>query len=239
MNKLVSSVLVVSMTMLNTGIAFAQQTPAPAAGGAAGGAAAPAAPAAPPPMGFFITSVGKGDGGNLGGLAGADAHCQTLAQAVGAGTRQWAAYLSAQEAGGQPAVNAKDRIGAGPWYNQKGVLIATNPNTLHAPGNVNKATALNEKGEMVNGRGDTPLMHDIMTGTQRDGTAFAAGTDRTCSNWTSNVAGAPGGAMMGHHDLQGAPTDNYWNMAHASNGCSEPNVRQGGGAGLFYCFARQ
>ena len=172
MNKLVSSVLVVSMTLLNTGIAFAQQTPAPAAGGAAGGAAAPAAPAAPPPMGFFITSVGKGDGGNLGGLAGADAHCQTLAQAVGAGTRQWAAYLSAQEAGGQPAVNAKDRIGAGPWYNQKGVLIAANPNNLHAPGNVNKATALNEKGELVNGRGDTPLMHDIMTGTQRDGTTL-------------------------------------------------------------------
>ena len=244
MKKAISTALVLSMTMLHAGVVFAQQAPAPTpapAGGAAPATppAAAATPAPPPVMGFFITSVGKGDGGNLGGLAGADAHCQTLAQAVGAGSRQWAAYLSTQAVGGATAVNAKERIGTGPWYNQKLALIATNPNTLHAPGNVNKATALNEKGEMINGRGDaTPLMHDIMTGTQKDGMAFAPEADRTCANWTSNVAGAPGGAMMGHHDLQGAPTDNYWQQAHASNGCSEANVRQGGGAGLIYCFAR-
>ncbi len=231
MNKIANNAVriaaVVSLTMLSGGTALGQ---------AAGGAAAAANTA----MGFFVTSVGKGDGGNLGGLAGADAHCQSLATAVGAGGRTWVAYLSTQEAAGAPAVNAKDRIGTGPWYNQKATLIATNPNTLHAPGNVNRATALNEKGEEVNGRGGpTPLQHDILTGTQREGTTFAAGTDRTCSNWTSNVAGAPGGAMMGHTDLQGAPTDNYWNTAHASTGCSQTNVMAGGGAGYFYCFARQ
>ncbi len=229
-NNAVRIVAAVSLTMLTSGTALGQ-----AAGGAAGGAAAAVNTA----MGFFITSVGKGDGGNLGGLAGADAHCQTLAAAAGAGNRTWAAYLSTQATATEPAVNAKDRIGTGPWYNQKAVLIATNPNTLHAPGNINKATALTEKGDMVNGRGDTPLQHDIMTGTQKDGTAFAAGTDRTCSNYTSNVAGAPGGMQLGHHDLQGAPTDNFWNFAHASTGCTQQNISQGGGAGFFYCFARQ
>ena len=222
MNRAITFAAIVALATLNSEAALGQA----------------AAQAANTAMGFFVTSVGKNDGGNLGGLAGADAHCQTLAAAVGAGGRTWAAYLSTQETPGNPAINAKDRIGPGPWYNQKGVFIAQNPNTLHAPGNINKATALNEKGEPINGRGDaTPLQHDILTGTQRDGTAFAAGTDRTCSNWTSNVAGAPGGAMMGHTDLQGAPADNYWNMSHASNGCNQPNVMAGGGAGYFDCFA--
>jgi hypothetical protein len=226
-NNAVRIVAAVSLTMLSGGTALGQ-----AAGGAAGGAAAAANTA----MGFFITSVGKGDGGNLGGLAGADAHCQQLAQAAGHGNRQWAAYLSTQAVGNTPAVNAKDRIGTGPWYNQAGVLIATNPTTLHAPGNITKATGLTEKGGVINGRGDMPNTHDILTGTQQDGTAFAAGTDRTCNNWTSNTTG---GAMMGHHDLQGNATTNYWNFSHASNGCTQQNVMQGGGAGLFYCFARQ
>ena len=223
MNRAITFAAIVAMATLNSEAALGQA----------------AAQAVNTAMGFFVTSVGKGDGGNLGGLAGADALCQSLAAAVGAGGRTWAAYLSTQETPGNPAVNAKDRIGAGPWYNQKGVLVGQNAVTLHGPGNINRATALNEKGEEINGRaGPAPLQHDILTGTQRDGTAFAPGTDRTCSNWTSNVAGAPGGAMMGHTDLQGAPVDNYWNMSHASNGCSQTNVMAGGGAGYFYCFAK-
>lgn len=228
MNKALSIAVITSVSLLHGGTALGQAAQA----------------TVNTAMGFFVTSVGKGDGGNLGGLAGADAHCQTLATAVGAGNRTWVAYLSTQETPGNPAINAKDRVGPGPWYNQKAMFIATNPTILHAPGNINKATALNEKGEPVNGRGDaTPLQHDILTGTQIDGTAFAAGADRTCSNWTSNVAGVAGtvggGAMMGHTDLQGNNTANYWNYSHASNGCSQANVMQGGGAGFFYCFARQ
>jgi hypothetical protein len=189
-------------------------------------------------MSFFITSAGPGDGANLGGLAGADKHCQTLAQAAGAGNRTWRAYLSTQAAGSQPAVNARDRIGTGPWYNAKGVKIAENIADLHSDSNnLTKDTQLTERGAIVNGRGDTPNMHDILTGSNLDGTAFPPGTDKTCSNWTSSAAGS---AQIGHHDRQGGgenPTS--WNSAHGSRGCSQDNLRGTGGAGLFYCFAAQ
>ena len=187
------------------------------------------------PMSFFVTSVGKGDGANLGGLAGADAHCQQLADAAGAGGRTWHAYLSTS---GDGAVSAKDRIGAGPWANAKGVQIAANVDELHSDANkINKETALNERGETVNGRGDTPNQHDMLTGTQQNGTAFAGGDDMTCGNWTSNAAGA---AMTGHHDLIGNPQGiNFWNFSHASRGCSQENLVGTGGAGLFYCFAAE
>ncbi len=187
------------------------------------------------PMGFFITSVGSGDGANLGGLKGADAHCQKLAAAAGGGSRTWRAYLSTSAAGGQQAANAKDRIGPGPWYNAKGVLIAQNVAELHGENKLTKETQLTEKGEVVNGRGDTPNRHDILTGSQLDGTAFADGQDHTCANWTSNSAGS---AQVGHHDRQGGganPTS--WNNAHASKGCSQENLRGTGGDALFYCFA--
>jgi hypothetical protein len=184
-------------------------------------------------MSFFITSVGKGDGANLGGIAGADAHCQALAKAAGAGNRTWHAYLSTQ---GQGAVNARDRIGPGPWQNAKGTVVAKNVADLHGDANqLSKANSVDEKGAVVNGRGDTPNRHDILTGSQADGTAFPATPDMTCNNWTSNAAGS---AMMGHHDRQGggaAPTS--WNAAHGSKGCSQDNLRGTGGDGLFYCFA--
>ncbi len=188
----------------------------------------------PMPMGFFITSVGSGDGGNLGGLAGADAHCQKLAAAAGAGNRTWRAYLSGMEGG--KVVNAKDRIGTGPWANAKGVVIATSVADLHSDTNkLTKESQLTEKGTVVNGRGDTPNTHDILTGSQLDGTAFTDGADHTCNNWTSNSTGS---AQVGHHDRQGGganPTS--WNNAHASKGCSQANLVGTGGAGLFYCFA--
>ncbi len=186
-----------------------------------------------PPLGFFITSVGSGNGANLGGLSGADAHCQKLASAVGAGSRTWRAYLSGTE-NGKP-VNAKDRIGAGPWANAKGVIIAQNVAELHGENKLTKDTQLTEKGAVVNGRGDTPNTHDILTGSQLDGTAFTDGADHTCNNWTSNDTGS---AQVGHHDRQGGganPTS--WNNAHASKGCSQANLVGTGGAGLFYCFA--
>jgi hypothetical protein len=186
-----------------------------------------------PQMSFFITSVGSGNGANLGGLAGADAHCQNLAKAAGAGNRQWRAYLSTQGSG---AVNAKDRIGAGPWINSKGVQIAANVAELHSDkNNLTKETQLTEKGTVVNGRGDSPNQHDILTGSNLDGTGFPAGEDHTCSNWTSQDAGS---AQVGHHDRQGGganPTS--WNNAHASKGCSQANLVATGGNGYFYCFA--
>ncbi len=186
------------------------------------------------PLGFFITSVGSGDGANLGGLTGADAHCQKLAAAAGAGSRTWRAYLSATEGGKD--VNAKDRIGAGPWYNAKGIMIAQNLADLHSDANkLTKETQLSEKGAVVNGRGDTPNMHDILTGSQLDGTAFTDGADHTCNNWRSN---ADGSAQVGHHDRQGGganPTS--WNSSHGSKGCSQAALVGTGGAGLFYCFA--
>ncbi len=184
-------------------------------------------------LSFFITSTGSGDGANLGGLIGADAICKSRATAVGHGNKNWKAYLSTQ---GMMGVSAKDRIGAGPWYNAKGVMVAASVDDLHSDQNkLSKEGSLNEKGEQVNGRGDTPNRHDILTGSNLDGTAFGAGSDMTCSNWTSNDQGS---AMAGHHDRQGGganPTS--WNAAHPSRGCSQPNLIATGGDGLFYCFA--
>jgi hypothetical protein len=190
---------------------------------------------------FFVTSTGIGNGGNLGGLAGADNYCQTLAQAAGAGARTWRAYLSTQEGEGQPAVNARDRIGKGPWQNSKGVVIAKDVAELHGANNLTKQTALSEKGDVINGRGDTPNRHDALTGSQGDGTAFPAGADRTCGNWTSSAQGA---AMLGHIDRIGLREDDAshsWNSSHPSRGpdggCSQADLRSTGGDGLFYCFA--
>jgi hypothetical protein len=192
-------------------------------------------------MTFFITSVGSGQGADLGGLVGADRHCQTLAQAAGAGGRTWRAYLSTQAAGGTAAVNARDRIGRGPWQNAKGVVVAKDVAELHGTNNLGKQTSLTEKGEVVNGRGDTPNTHDLLTGTQPDGTAFAAGEDRTCGNWTKS--GADGAAMLGHHDRMGLneePPSKSWNSSHLSRGgCSQDALKSTGGAGLFYCFAAE
>ncbi|MEK0082839.1 hypothetical protein [Benzoatithermus flavus] len=190
-------------------------------------------------MSFFVTSVGSGKGADLGGLEGADRHCRQLAEAVGAGGRTWRAYLSTQATDGQPAVDARSRIGSGPWRNAKGVVIARDVNELHGTNNLTKETALTEKGEIVKGRGDTPNMHDILTGSQPDGTAFAVAEDRTCGNWTRN--GTEGAAMLGHHDRMGLRDDaasKSWNSSHLSRGgCSQEALRGTGGAGLFYCFA--
>ena len=190
------------------------------------------------PMSFFITSKGPGDGANLGGLTGADKHCQNLATAAGAGNRTWRAYLSTTAADGQPTVNARDRIGKGPWYNAKGVRVADNVADLHSDKNkLGKETSRTEKGEMVNGRGDTPNRHDILTGSQLDGTALTGDPIKTtCGNWTSNSA--DGSTHVGHHDRQGGGTNpTSWNFAHPSNGCGQENLRATGGDGLFYCFA--
>jgi hypothetical protein len=189
-----------------------------------------------PGMSFFITSANPGNGANLGGLAGADKHCQTLAAAAGAGTRTWRAYLSTTASDGQKAVNARDRIGSGPWVNAKGVQVAASVADLHSENNkLSKEQSLTEKGAMVNGRGDKPNQHDILTGSQPDGTAPSGEKDATCGNWTS---GATGSALVGHHDRQGGganPTS--WNSAHPSSGCSLENLRGTGGEGLIYCFA--
>lgn len=189
-------------------------------------------------MTFFITSAGSGQGASLNGIEGADQHCQSLAKAAGATAKVWRAYLSVSAMDGKPAVNARDRIGKGPWKNAKGEVIAKNLEDLHgASNNLNKQTALTEKGEVVNGRGDKPNQHDILTGSQADGTAFAAGEDHTCKNWTS---GAEGSAQVGHHDRQGGGTDGTsWNSAHGSKGCSQENLVGTGGSGRFYCFAAQ
>ncbi len=190
------------------------------------------------PMGFFITSAGPGNGGDLGGLEGADAHCQSLAEAVGAGDRTWRAYLSTQATGNQRAVNARDRIGDGPWVNAEGLRIASDVDELHYNNaNIRYEFALNERGERVNSgaSGDEPSMHDILTGSRLDGTAFPPGEDRTCSNWTSSGEGS---AMVGHHDRFSFTTPGSpWNTAHPSRGCSQENLVGTGGNGLFYCFA--
>ncbi|TCR70631.1 hypothetical protein [Bosea sp. BK604] len=191
-------------------------------------------------MTFFVTSAGSGKGADLGGLEGADAICQRLAQAVGAGGKTWRAYLSTQATGGAPAVNARDRIGAGPWRNAKGTVIASGVADLHgAATNLTKQTALTEKGEIVNGGGDTPNTHDILTGSQADGTAFAPGEDRTCGNYTKS--GTEGAVMLGHHDRRGlddSAAAKSWNMSHLSRGgCSQDALKSTGGAGLLYCFA--
>jgi hypothetical protein len=181
-------------------------------------------------MSFFVTSQGPGDGANLGGLAGADAHCTSLAEAAGVTGKTWAAYLSTDQE------NARDRIGSGPWVNAKGVTIASSVEALHGEENgITKETALTETGEMVNGRGDDPNVHDILTGSNPDGTAHAA----TCENWTSNGEGS---AMLGHHDRLGLDESaeaKSWNASHPSQGCGQEALRSTGGAGLFYCFARQ
>jgi hypothetical protein len=189
-------------------------------------------------MTFFITSTGTGKGADLGGLAGADRHCQTLAAAAGAGKLTWRAYLSASAADGKPAVNARDRIGKGPWHNAQGRLIARNVAELHANNNISRMTALTEKGERVNGRAETPNTHDILTGSQPDGTVVAGDPAKTtCGNWTRSGEGA---AMVGHHDRWGLRDDEAsrsWNSSHPSRGCSQDNLRASGGAGLLYCFA--
>lgn len=190
-------------------------------------------------MTFFVTSIGSGKGADLGGLAGADRHCQTLANAAGAGNRTWRAYLSTSAAGGAPAVNAIDRIGRGPWRNANGVVIATDIENLHGNNNITKQTNVTEKGAVVNGRGDTPNMHDILTGSRTNGLAFPAGNDMTCGNWTKS--GTDGAVQVGHSDRQGLSDDYYaksWNSSHASRGgCSQDALKGTGGAGLFYCFA--
>jgi hypothetical protein len=216
---LIASTAVASATLLSLGMTGAAHAQAAA-------------------MTFFITSSGPGKGADLGGLTGADAQCQKLAQAVGATGKTWHAYLSTQ---GQGAVNAKDRIGKGPWQNAKGVVVAKDVADLHGGNNLTKQTALNEKGEVVNGRGDTPNRHDILTGSQADGTAFAGTDDRTCGNWTSSTQGA---AMLGHSDRTGldesAPAKS-WNASHpsrgAEGGCSQADLKSTGGDGLLYCFA--
>jgi hypothetical protein len=185
-------------------------------------------------MTFFVTSKGPGNGGDLGGLAGADAHCQALAQAEGAGDHTWRAYLSTSAGDGQPAINARDRIGKGPWYNAEGLLVAANLDELHSDKNqISKETAVTERLDPVNGVGDNPNVHDILTGSNPDGTAYA-GDDLTCRNWTSS---ADGRAQVGHHDRRGLTEGvNSWNSVHASRGCGQPDLQATGGAGLFYCF---
>jgi len=192
-------------------------------------------------MTFFVTSAGSGKGADLGGLAGADQLCQRLAQSAGSGNRTWRAYLSTQAADGQPAVNARDRIGRGPWQNAKGVVVAKDLDELHGANQLTKQTALTEKSDVVNGRSDTPNRHDALTGTQSDGHAFPPGDDKTCHNWTSSTQGA---AMVGHIDRQGLRDDDAsrsWNSSHLSRGpeggCSQADLRSTGGDGLFYCFA--
>jgi hypothetical protein len=192
-------------------------------------------------MTFFVTGTPIGKGADLGGLSGADQHCQQLAQAAGAGGRTWHAYLSTQAANGQPAANARDRIGSGPWHNAKGVVVARNLDELHGNNNLTKQTSLSEKGDAINGRGDNPNRHDALTGSQMDGRAFPPGDDKTCHNWTSSTQGS---AMLGHIDRQGLTDDapsKSWNSSHPSRGpdggCSQADLRSTGGDGLFYCFA--
>jgi hypothetical protein len=186
-------------------------------------------------MSFFVTSVGSGKGADLGGLAGADKHCQDLAAAAGTGAKTWRAYLSTQGAG---AVNARDRIGKGPWQNAKGVVIATSIADLHCDNNkVAKENDLSEKGEVINGYGDSPNRHDVLTGLQPDGTACHPDKDMTCKNYTSSTEGS---VMLGHSDRNGPatfPTVKSWNAAHGSRGCSQAGLISTGGDGLLYCFA--
>ena len=193
-----------------------------------------------PPTTFFITSVNPGQAGNLGGLAGADAYCEKLASAAGVGGRNWRAYLSTQTSAAGPAVNARDRIGKGPWTNAKGVVIAKDLAELHGQNNINRQTALTETGQVVpaSADGDRENKHDILTGSKPDGTAMPPGRDATCSNWTSS---GQGGAMVGHHNRGGINPDPVanvsWNSSHITPGCDMPSLVKVGGAGLFYCFA--
>ena len=188
-------------------------------------------------MSFFVTSAGPGKGADLGGLAGADKQCQSLATAAGAGNRTWRAYLSQQPTANVPGINARDRIGKGPWMNAKGVVVATDVDNLHGANNLTKATALTETGAVVNGRGDTPNMHDMLTGSQPDGRFIAGNVNSTCGNWTQSGEGS---AMLGHHDKTGLDESvpaKSWNSSHLSRGCSADALKATGGAGLYYCFA--
>lgn len=226
MRRTIRSLVFVSLAVATAALLVACATPPPTG-----------------PMGFFVTSVGAGNGADLGGLAGADAHCQKLATAAGAGQRTWRAYLSTTEvaaappAAATPAVHARDRIGNGPWYNARRELIAMNVASLHGDNNVTKATALDENGAPVKGRGDTPNQHDILTGSRPDGTAFGGPGAFTCGNWTQSGEGS---AVIGHHDRNGLSKDPWavsWNSSHQTRGCSQPALVTTGGAGLFYCFA--
>jgi len=188
-------------------------------------------------MPFFVSSTGSGNGADLGGLAGADRLCTSLATSAGIGNHTWRAYLSTQASGGTPAVNARDRIGTGPWANVKGTVIAKDVTELHAANNLTKQTALTEKGDVVNGRGDTPNMHDILTGSQPDGTGIAGVVDSTCGNWTKSGEGA---AMLGHSDRTGLDESvpaKSWNSSHQSRGCSYDALKATGGDARIYCFA--
>jgi hypothetical protein len=205
-------------------------------------AASPAAAQSQPPqfpdMTFFITSVAGPDGANFGGLEGADKHCQTLAAKAGAGNKTWRAYLSTQEADGKPAINARDRIGNGPWVNASGVQIAANIDGLHSDNNkINEETGVTDNGRMIPGRRFAVNRHDILTGSTADGRAYPAGEDHTCGNWTKNGEGS---GFVGHHDRAGLRDDapsKSWNAAHPSRGCSEPLLQRSGGGGFIYCFA--
>ena len=188
-------------------------------------------------MSFFVTSAGPGKGADLGGLAGADKQCLTLATAAGAGNHTWRAYLSQQPTANVPGVNARDRIGKGPLMNAKGVVVATDVENLHGTNNLSKATSLTETGAIVNGRGDTPNTHDLLTGSQPDGRFIAGNVNTTCGNWTQSGEGS---AMLGHHDRSGLDESvpaKSWNSSHMSRGCSPDALKATGGAGLFYCFA--
>ena len=191
-------------------------------------------------MSFFVTSAGKGGGANLGGLEGADAHCQALASAAGSTKTNWHAYLSTTQPGGKEGVNARDRIGKGPWVNAKGAVIAKSVADLHSQANnLNKQTALTEKGEVISGRGDQVNMHDVLTGSDPEGMFSTAGGDTTCKNWTSS---AEGSAIVGHHDRTGLQPARHmisWNSSHGTNGCSQDGLKSTGGAGLLYCFAAE
>jgi hypothetical protein len=224
----VKTLQVVTAFILSTAVsaAFAQDKPK-------------AAKKSTAPMSFFVTSAGKGDGANLGGLEGADAHCNALAAAAGSKLKNWKAYLSTTMPGGDEGVNAKDRIGKGPWRNAKGVVVAVNVQQLHSSkNNLTKQTVLTEKGETVTGSGDTPNKHDILTGSDPQGMYSTAGGDTNCGNWTKN---AEGSAIVGHHDRIGLKKTTRhmasWNSSHGSRGCSQENLVGTGGAGLFYCFA--
>jgi hypothetical protein len=190
------------------------------------------------PMSFFVTSTGKGNGADLGGLEGADAHCNALAQAAGSKQTNWKAYLSTSLPGGDAGVNARERVGKGPWYNAKGVMVAKNVNDLHSDqAKITKATALDEKGQPIKGRGETPNEHDILTGSDPRGMYSTAGGDTTCGNWTKS---GDGSAIVGHHDRAGLKDTRHmksWNSSHGSRGCSQDQLKASGGAGLFYCFA--
>jgi hypothetical protein len=231
--------VVLALVLSTAAGACAASANAGAGAGAGGGVAAGTASGGrDTSMSFFLTSAGPGDGANLGGVAGADAHCQRLAEAAGVRSKTWRAYLSSAAAAGQAAMNARDRIGAGPWYNARGLRVAANVAELHSEASrLGKQGSLTERGDSVNGRGDTPNRHDVLTGSLPDGTAYPDAADHTCGNWTRSDS--TGSAQVGHHDRQGGgERPNSWNSAHASRGCGQANLRATGGDGLFYCFAR-